>query len=196
MFTYCGNNPVIFADPSGDVSNNVIFPVCCGGAGSVPTSGSSDGENRSDELLEYVCNIYRPDTNSTVYVNVTYEGIYSKKSNRIVNSAFAILGGSSLFLFIPSVKEVAILNSCLTVAGTASSSYGVLTLFAAEDIPDKDYYQYRATMSWTETTAVIGFPGVYTTVHYDVVIYFLWDDSSYTSPKWYVQSYDWHCEQE
>lgn len=96
-----------------------------------------------------------------------------------------------MLALIPVVKEMATLSTVLTVAGTASSAYGLVGLLAPETLPDKDYYQYKVTISWVETTTVVGYPDVFVQTRYNVEMWCLWDDTSYTSPTWYVQSSSW-----
>ena len=191
MFTYCQDNPVSGYDPTGDVPRNVIFPVCYD-RGGTPITKFSDGKNGSDALLEYVCDNYIPYTNSTVYVDVTYEGIYTQDTSSNVSDWVNILGGITLISMAPGVNEIAWLSTALTWAGRASSAYGVVGLFSPETLPDKDYYQYKVTMSWVETSIDSSFPNVIVKTYYDVEMWFLWDDTSYTSPTWFLQSRSWN----
>ena len=88
----------------------------------------------------------------------------------------------------PMVREIAWANALFTAVGSASTAYGILSLLSPDGLPEKDYYQYKVTMTWTQTTKP--YSNVYIHTEYYVEMWLLRDDTSYTDPKWYLLSYN------
>ena len=191
MFAYCNNNPVGFSDVLGCAPSTALYPVCIGGNGYRLVSGSSDGNEKSDELLQFVSNQYVSRINSTLFIDVEYLGTYTHTNDSTIDNIFALAGGASLLLLIPAVREFTIVSNIITIAGYASSAYGLLGLVPAENLAEKDYHQYKVTMSWTEKTSLTGYPHVFYLTEYHVEMLFLWDDTKHAYQTWYLLGSNW-----
>ena len=189
MFAYCNNNPVNNVDPIGCAPSKYFFAVCLGGNGSDPISGQSDGKGESDVLLEYIVSQQPSVPNTTVFVNVEYVGIYTHTTDSL-GTFLTILGGVCLLTYVPFVKDTAWLCALCSNVGNVCTACGILSLLASDDLLEKDYHQYKVTMSWTQTT--MPYSNVYVLTEYYVEIWFLRDDTSYTNPQWYLQSSDFN----
>lgn len=189
MFAYCNNNPVCCSDPSGNAPETIIFPVCIGGGGKA-VSAQSDHEEDSDKLLDYVQGNYLPYTSSTVYINVEHQGTYTHTVDNRVSQGLSALGIASIAIpyFFPGVKAYGMLAKALKWGGTASTLYGITTFSPPNELQNRDYSQYRVTITWSETNHVIGYPNALLTTNYSLEMWFLLDDDDWSNTYWYLQS--------
>ena len=187
MFAYCNNNPIHYSDPSGTVPGTVIFPVCIDRVQKAVIAGSDHVED-SDDLLGYVLINYLPYTSSTVYINVAHQGTYTHFNDNSVSQVFSALGLVSIAIPIlfPGVREYALLTKAVEFVGAASTLYGITSFLPPAELQNRDYSQYRATITWTETTNVVGYPNVFITTNYSLEMWFLWDDDR-SNAYWYLQ---------
>ena len=191
MFAYCNNNVVCFSDDSGQAPSTDIYPVCIGGNGYRLVSGTSDGEEKSNELLQAVSSKFLPRVQSTLFINVDYLGTYTHQNDSTLNTAFAVGGGLTLLLLIPPVRKCVLASKLLSAIGYASSAYGLACLLPEYSLPEKDYHYYRVTVSWTEKTPLAGYPNVYVLVKYHVEMWFIYNDNNHAYQTWYLLDSNW-----
>ena len=147
MFAYCGNSPVNHADPSGTVTENTIFAVCFGGSGPNYTlRTSTDGDENSEELLEYLTsrinpNYICPQNGRVVSVAVDRVGDYFNKSYPVENGVILILGTVATFSSNPYVGALGYLAQ-------AGSGYSYLQSIGDPLPRDIEYKQFYVTYTW------------------------------------------------
>ena len=131
-----------------------------------------------------------PFTEGTVYVDVEYLGIYTQITDTSLTEIFVIFGLLTIAGNIPVVREVAVIAKALNWIGIAGAVYGAIDYYSPPPIPDKDYHQYNVTISWAETESFNGNSNYLVHSTYSIEMSFLWNDTSYTSPSWYLQNTD------
>lgn len=138
----------------------------------------------SASLEEYFVEQKMNAEDGTVYIDVNYLGTYTKKTDKTL-SYMLTLGGVAA-LFIPQLKFIGDISTIAGLVSFVPSSW--------DRLPDKDYHQYRVTMSWTTVSHPLGYPTVWTEANYFVELIYLWNDTSHTSPSWYLMSCKWYCD--
>ena len=179
MFAYCGNNPVVYSDPSGNMWTH-FFPSVADEYVAVPHFvGSSDGKRDSDGLLQHILTEYRPEhypfDGSVVHISVEYSGVYSK-NGILLDGALTLAGIAASSLPHPYAQ----------IAGGAIAAVGVLDFVCSlfESLPDGQYFQYTVTMTWTKTISPVGFPDCFVTQNHLLVMTYVWNDSKIEFPSW------------
>ena len=185
MFAYCGNDPINFADTAGTRREYVRDIAAI--SHYVPVVGSSDGKMDSDGLLQHLKEQGAGNTGDTYRYTVQYVGVYSKTTDYTADYArLAIAGGVLVASFIPCVREVAWVSIAMQAHSVVEFFASGVDLYhkSSDSLPDKDYHQYRVTLSYYEDTQYNG--RTYRTV-YDYEVYYLWNDASYSNPYWHMQ---------
>ena len=147
MFAYCNNNPVNNIDCAGNAPSKAIFPVCIGGSGpNYILETSTDGEVKSEELLEYLTsginpNYICPHNGRVTSISVQKIEDYYNPSYPAVNKGLWILGTASLF--IPNPVAFWLGFSVQTASG-----YSIIT-DDGDPVPTNiKYDQFHVTLVW------------------------------------------------
>ena len=185
MFAYCGNNPVLFADPAGFIPSKNIYPVCIGE--SLPSPGfigTTDNDDKSDALLQEIMNglnsydiDWYPFCGQKVHVSVTADGVYKNDPNYALD--WGLFGVGLAVTFIPGKIPFAI--------GLGLSMYGGVEIAAemVDPLPNREYYQYSVKMTWTTAESHCGV--LIHTIHCIEQIY-IWNDTSKNNAYWHLHS--------
>ena len=187
MFAYCGNNPINYVDPSGQLFTD-IFAVCvdgCGGPGAV--YATSDGKAQSDELLQYVLDYCIPSCGYWATASVTCMEVYSHESTVLMDAIVSLIGKAASFgLSYVTGTWVA---SVLQAVSMGASVYSDYSLFKSltDPLVAKDYNQYLVSISWTQIDVSDG-TAKYSTYSADII--FLWVDIRRGEEYWFIKQYD------
>ncbi len=178
MYAYCGNNPVLYVDSEG-----TRHEIGAGAVGTLPPIH----QKAIYDLNNIAKETFSSPTKRDLDISVHYVGIYDKQPDKF-EGTFVALGVVSLASsFIPVVGKFVILSKVMQASGILSTVYGTASHFL-DDIPNKDYYQYKVTVTWSET---IECPAATVTTTYYEDMYYLYDDTSYSSPSWHLREIEY-----
>ena len=174
MFVYCLNNPVLLLDSDGlrAVINN--RDDCLG---KQKSTYSSDGQGKSDELLEYCKPNNIPNEYDNFQMSVQSLGNQFKATDHSMEYA-------DWFLSLPVSALARKVHKALGVALSVNS--GVSTFMGINDVeafPDGYYDTYKVTVSWTENYHWDG-GATYTYASYEFIV--CWDTISNPTPNWQI----------
>ena len=172
MFAYCLNNPALLHDPDG---LRAVINNCGDCLGKQESTYYSDGQGKSDELLEYCKPNNIPNEYDNFQMSVSNLGVQFKATDHSMEYAD----------FILSEAAAAVISAFCPPLGTALGvNSAVSTFMAINDVdmfPDGYYDTYTITTSWIEEYHWDG-GTTYTHASYEFVV--CWDTISNPTPGW------------
>ena len=184
MFIYCGNNPIICSDITGQKMVSAIRGEMSGGSPDVVAT--SDQQEESEQLMnEMIEQLSDMSQYGTVHISVQYLGKYTEPANLTwgdwATSVGLFVGG----LLAPGIP---VIGPTLSIALLTTDAYLLvddLGELLHPGLPgEAEYHQYKVVASWSEEHSYSG-GKVVSINRYE--FYYVRDDRRIDNPQWYLQ---------
>jgi len=190
MFAYCNNNPIVFSDETGFALRSSTEIINDGARGDVlvRTDGYVTPLGIGSEDLGEHCANNLPKSDSAVYVNISYSGIY-EHSDGYYDEAVAVL--DLAFLTAGALTGI---STPIVIAGflTVNSVISNIETLSGEEPALKDgelYYSFSVTEQWSKIDDYGG--GVYRKTTYYSTSKYVLNHTPLGENTWVLISYNW-----